>query len=347
MSMLKTGQESELRQDITNGEWVVIATGRAQRPDDFKGAARTKKVWPAYKADCPFCALDRFPQGPDVLRLPDDPERWQVHVFPNKYPALQPAEEFRSWHIGPYPAVEAVGYHEVVAARDHNAVDGLASQQQLLWQVEALWLRYRQLKEKQSVNYIQIIKNHGEAAGGSLEHPHHQIFTVPVLPEDVERMLKAAEVYWHHHGRDPFSVMLEYEREQGKRVVFENEHFTAFCPFASRLPFQVWIMPRRPNPYFEDSGPEERTALAEALQVVLGRLYVGLNDPPYNYYLHSAPCDDTGFTCDRATFRHFRWHVEILPRLAKLGGFEMGTGLEINPIWPEEAADFLRAPRSE
>ena len=101
-------------------------------------------------------------------------------------------------------------------------------------------------------------------------------------------------------------------------------------------------MPRRVNPYFEDSGPDERAALGEALRQVLGRLYAGLNDPPYNYYLHSAPCDDTGFVCDRATFQHFRWHIEVLPRLARLGGFEMGTGLEINPVLPEESAAFLR-----
>ncbi len=345
--MPKESKASELRQDITTGEWVVMAPGRARRPDSFRGERPVPglgylKQWPRYKADCPFCALDKYPQEADVLRLPDDPERWQVHVFPNKYPAFKPAEEFRTWHVGPYPAIEAVGYHEVVAPRDHNAVDGLASEQQLLWQLEALWLRYRQLKVQRSVNYIQIIKNHGEAAGGSLEHPHHQIFTVPVLPEDVERMLKTAELYHQRHARDPFSVVLEYERAQGERIVFENKHFTAFCPFASRLPFAVWIMPRRANPYFEDSGPDERTALAEALRQVLGRLYVGLNDPPHNYYIHSAPCDDTGFVCDRATFQHFRWHIEVLPRLARLGGFEMGTGLEINPALPEESAAFLR-----
>lgn len=340
--MTNDGKASELRQDITTGEWVVMATGRAKRPNNFQSEQSPKKTRPKYKADCPFCALDKFTQEPDVLRLPDDPERWAVHVFPNKYPAFRPADEFRTWQVGPYRVLEAVGYHEVLVPRDHNTVDGLASEQQLLWQIEALWLRYRQLKDKSSVNYIQIIKNHGEVAGGSLEHPHHQIFTVPVLPEDVERMLKTAEAYQQRHGRDAFSVVLEYERAQGERVVFENEHFTAFCPFASRLPYQVWIMPRRASPYFEDSGPEERTALAAMLRQVLGRLYVGLNDPPYNYFLHSAPCDDTGFVCDRETFQHFRWHIEVLPRLARLGGFEMGTGLEINPVLPEEAAAFLR-----
>ena len=332
----------ELRQDLITSKWVVIATGRAKRPDSYAAEHTKFDTVPKYKSDCPFCNLAKFPQEPDVVRLPNDPHTWQVHIFGNKYPAFIPKKEFRVWNEGPYRAIESVGYHEVLATRHHNSFEGLTSLSLLNLELEALVLRYRQLRSEPSINYIQIIKNHGAEAGGSLEHPHHQIFTVPVLPHDVEEVLNGAEAYVKEHGKNPFAVMLEFEKESGTRIVFENEYFIAYCPYASRVPFETWIMPKKHESFFENIAPKEREALAESLHQVIGRLYEGLHNPPYNYYIHSAPCDDTGFTCDISTYKNFRWHVEVLPRLSKFGGFELGTGLEINTTSPEEAAEFLR-----
>lgn len=338
------GQIGELRQDLITGDWVVIATARAKRPHDFAMAGAKQKV-PRFKKGCPFCELDKFPQEPDLVRLPDDPVAWQVHIFANKYPAFFPKQEFRTWKRGPYRAAEAVGYHEILATRWHDERDGVLTQQQMLWQLEALSMRYRQLRSTPSVNYIQIIKNYKPEAGQSLEHPHHQIFTVPILPSNIREMLFGAERYAKEHGEDAFQVMLDFERERGERIVWENEYFTAFCPFASAVPFQVCILPRAAEPFFENVGPEERAALAQIMQQVLGRFYTGLNDPPYNYYIHSAPCDEAGFVCSIEKFKHFRWHVDIVPRVAIRGGFEVGTGLEITTAWPEESAAFLRAQK--
>lgn len=335
------GQMGEMRQDIITGKWVVVAPGRTKRPHDVV-QERSLPTLPRFKKNCPFCELDKFPQEPDSVRLPDDPQHWQVHIFPNKYPAFFPADDFRSWHKGPYRVAEAVGYHDLLATRWHDEIDGRLTQQQWLWQLEALVLRYRQLRSKPSVNYIQIIKNYRPEAGQSLEHPHHQIFTVPVLPAKIAQLLQGAERYAKQHGQDGFSVMLEYERQSGERTIGENDHFTAFCPFASEVPFQICIMPRQPNPFFENIGPQERQALAQMMQHVMGRLYLGLKDPPYNYYIHSAPCDETGFVCSREQFEHFRWHIDIVPRLSPQGGFEIGTGLDINTTWPEASAVFLR-----
>ena len=331
-----------MRQDLITGKWVVIAPGRAKRPCDFLTQRHRPRVLPKYKDDCPFCNLSIYPQEPDVLRMPDDPDEWQVHVFPNKYPALNAKDDLRSWNIGPYRVLESVGYHEILASRWHNQVDGQLTVEQLALRLEALVLRYRQLREKPSVNYIQIIENHGEKAGASLEHPHQQIFTLPVLPSDIQDLLQGAERVARRLGQEPFGVMLDFERESGKRIVSENEHFTAFCPFASRAAFEVWIVPRWAEPYFENIGPRQRESLAALLRDVLARLFVGLNDPSYNYYLHSAPCDETGFVCDRDQFSHFRWHIEILPRLGALGGLELGAGLEIVTVYPEAAAAYLR-----
>ncbi len=337
----KPTEIGEIRQDITTNDWVVIATGRAKRPHDFIAERPHPRKLKKYLNDCPFCNLSKFPQRPDVLRLPDS-DAWQVHIFGNLYPAFTPRSEFRTWKVGPYRALDAVGYHEILALRWHNQEDHVLTLKEHAVLLEALQLRYRQLRVERSVSYIQIIKNHGLEAGGSLEHPHHQIFTVPILPNDITKMLHGAETYFREHKQEVFQVIQQFEYESGDRIVWENDHFLAFCPYASRVPFETWILPKRPNPFFEDMNPTERAALAEAMQQVFHRLAYGLNDPPYNYYIHSAPCDDTGFVCDRSTFQHFRWHIEVLPRLSKFGGFELGTGLEINTALPEESAKFLR-----
>lgn len=337
-----TKEAGELRQDPTTGKWVALATGRSKRPDEFV-EKRGRAVLPKkYDDTCPFCNLAKYPQEPDVLRLPDDPDDWQVHIFANKYPAFLPRDEFRSWQTGPYRGIESVGYHELLATRWHNQTEARMShaELELLW--EALVLRYRQLKSKPSVNYIQIIRNHGPEAGASQPHPHHQLFTTPVLPSDVTDMLQAAETYAHQHDDNVFDAVLRFERESGERIVWENEHFTVLCPYASRVPFETWIIPRAPEPFFENLSPQQRRGLADAMGQLFRRLHIGLHDPPFNYFVHSAPCDETGFVCDRQQFEHFRWHIEVTPRLNTWGGFEMSTGLEINTVLPEEAAAFLR-----
>ncbi len=332
----------ELRQDPITEEWVVIATNRNKRPNHHDSGRIPAKKLPRYDDGCPFCNLAKFPQEPDVLRLPDDADNWQVHIFGNKYPAFVPKDEFRLRQSGPYRAIEAVGYHELLATRWHNQLDSVLNQQMMSLELEALVLRYRQLRTKPSVNYIQIIKNHGAEAGGSLPHPHHQIFTLPVLPSDIGKLLHGTERFAKQNKEKAFTIIMEFELADRSRLVYENEYFAAFCPFASRVPYETWVMPKKSNPFFDSISPTEREALADAMRQVLGRIYTGLDDPPYNYYIHSAPCDDTGFVCDINSFGHFRWHVAILPRLSKFGGFELGSGVEINTVAPEAAATFLR-----
>lgn len=336
----------ELRQDPITEKWVVIAPGRGKRPDDFaadrkKHAFDAKKI-PKYRDDCPFCNLGKFTQEPDVLRLPDDRDHWRVHIFGNKYPAFKPHDELRHWNTGPYRSAEAVGFHEILATKNHNDFGGYASEDLLALEMEALVLRYRQLQVKPSVNYIQIIKNQGPEAGGSLEHPHHQIFTVPVLPSDIKDLLHGTERFAKKNNERAFTKILEFEHSEGKRIVWQNDDFTVFCPFASRVPYETWVIPNSSNPHFESIDPPQQKSLAAALRQALGRIAVGLNNPAYNYYIHSAPCDDTGFVCDDREFGHFRWHIAILPRVGQWGGFELGTGLEINTVAPEDAAEFLR-----
>jgi len=333
----------ELRQDIVTGKWVAIATARAKRPNTFAKENGGSQQLPKYKDDCPFCNLTEYPQKPDVVRLPDDDRDWRVHIFGNKYPAFEPGDEFRSWQTGPHRAMDAIGYHEVLATRDHNESDDRLSTNDLALQIEALQLRYQQLMVSQSVNYIQIMKNCGPDAGASLEHPHFQIFTTPILPSDVHDMLHGAEEFSRaHDGVSPFTAILEYELSQGERIVWENDDFVVLCPYASRSPFALWVAPKEHSPFFHDLTPERRTTLAEALSQAIRRLLKGLNFPSYNFFIHSAPCDETGFVCDLSTFQHFRWHIEVFPRFSQFGGFELSTGMEIVSALPEESAEFLR-----
>jgi UDPglucose--hexose-1-phosphate uridylyltransferase len=331
----------ELRQNPITGNWVIISPERAKRlsPSATKTSGNPLQK---YKEDCPFCNLTKFPQAPDVLRLPNDEKNWQVHIFENKYPAFTPDKEFHFWNEGPYIGTNAVGYHELLATRYHNHDEGVAPLHIVELEMEALVLRYRQLKQESAVHYIQIIKNHGKEAGASLEHPHHQIFSIPVLPSDVAELLHGTQRYAEKHGQKAFTNILDYEHKYKKRIVYENELFTAFCPYASRAPYETWIMPKEHNPFFEDIGPSHIKGLAEALHQVLGRIYTGLQDPPYNYYIHSAPCDESGFVCDKSLFNHFRWHIAIMPRINTAAGFELGTGIDINTVLPEDAAAFLR-----
>ncbi len=342
----KAADVGELRQDLVTGKWAAVATGRAKRPDDFSSGKEAPKKRPELKNDCPFCRLDKYPQKPDVLRLPND-DSWQVHIFPNLYPVLESGEEFKSWNVGPHRAVESVGYHEILATRKHNQVDGLIMGVDLALQIEALVLRFRQLREESAVNYIQIIKNHGEEAGGSLEHPHHQIFSLPVIPSDIMDMLSGAEEYARNYKKNVYSVIIDFELKSGERIVSENDDFVAFCPFASRTAFEVWVVPKKNGPHFEDIGPDERLALAEIMKDIFSRLYIGLKDPPYNYNIYSSPCDETGFACSCPEYPNFCWHIEITPRLDMWGGFELGTGLEIVTALPEASADFLRSQKIE
>lgn len=335
----------ELRQDLITGNWVVIAKGRAQKSIDEQTHAPAVAKPVKYKDTCPFCNLNAYPQEPDVIRLPDDPDHWQVHIFGNKYPAFVPDDDVRTWHIGPYRASEAGGYHELLATRWHHQTEAAMSLTELSLTIEALVLRYRQLKTKPSVNYIQIIRNHGALAGASQEHPHHQLFTTPVLPRDIHEALWGAERYAKKHGQDPFTALVKFEQDSGERLVWENEHFVIFCPYASRVPFETWIMPKQPEPFFENLGPAQRESLAEALSFLFRCLHKGLNDPAYNYFIHSAPCDETGFVCDKTQFKHFRWHLKVMPRFGPWAGFELSTGLEIVPAVPEESAAFLRNVR--
>lgn len=323
--------ESELRQDIVTGDWVVIATGRAKRPHEFAQFERIN----SHETDDPFLDPEQSGQEKDVLIYRRADGDWSLRVFPNKFPAFTRGRVAKEIGEGPYFAMTGVGYHEVIVTKDPHKSLALLDVWQGAEVFDAFQDRYLALMNKKSVNYIQIFHNHGKEAGASIAHPHSQLLAIPVVSPYIDLELRGVEQYYRSNKQAVYSVVAEFESTWKKRVVYENEHFIAYCPYASRVAFEICVVGKRKNPYFERITEEEKFALAEVMQKALFALYQGLSDPPYNFYIHTAPCDGKEYP-------QYQWHIEILPHTAVWGGFEFSTGIEISTIQPERAAEYLR-----
>ncbi len=331
---MKKENISELRQDIVSGDWVVIATGRMIRPDEF---LKTKRHPPTQsKNECSFEVLSPssllFYSSDDNHRRED----WWVQVVENKYPAFGKGVcEVRD-QVGPYRWKDGVGFHEVVITRDHTRPFALMSLPEVELVLRAFQERYLNLKTIPCIEYISIFQNHGVSSGASIAHPHSQITAIPVVPPDVGRSIKGSSVYFHEHNACVHCAVIEYEVNAKERIIYENEYMIVIAPFASKSAFEMRIFPKKHSARFELTVLKERFALADVLRTALGKLYHGLNNPDYNFFLHTAPVGES------AEYTHYHWHFEILPKTAIWAGFEIGTGIEISVIAPEAAAKFLR-----
>lgn len=321
---------SELRQDLVTGDWVVIATAREKRPDQFIGVPEKQGA----HFD-PFADPEESGQEKDVLIYRHGAEGWSTRVFPNKYPAFARGKKAKDLSIGPYTAQAGVGYHELIVMRDAEKTFPHLETWRVAEVFDAYQERYVALMNKKSVAAIQIFHNHGKASGASQSHPHSQLMAVPVVDPDLSKSLEGAQRFYKAHKKNVFQTILDFEISESERIVFENEHFIAYCPFASRAAFHMTILPKRHNPYFERITEEEKYAVAESLQMVLLALYEGLENPAYNFYIRTAPCDGR-------LYPYYRWHIDIIPRTAIWGGFELAAGIEISTLEPEKAAQFLR-----
>lgn len=321
---------SELRFDLVSKDWVVIATGRGQRPDTF-AQQRTKEA--VNQKDCFFCHLD-ISSSP-LLEYKNEKGEKEVVVIPNKYPAFSPAQSLHERAEGPYSIMDGVGFHEVIISSDHQKSLAQMSVAQIRRVLDAYQERYLELANEKFVNYISIFVNHGREAGASVFHPHSQIIAIPLIDPDLQRSLNGSRLFFENQGECVHCQMLEWDREDGRRIIYENKEFAVLVPFASRVAFETRIYPKEHHAYFERIKNGEKDQLAEALQVALSKIFQGLNDPAYNFFIHTAPCDGKDYG-------HYHWHIEILPKTAIWAGFELGAGMEISTIEPEEAAKYLR-----
>ncbi len=325
---------TELRQDLVTGDWVVIATSRAKRPEDFARQKR-KEIEESTEHQCYFCYPEETGQEKDVLIYQDSYKEWTLRVFPNKYPAFIRGKRVKHFEEGPYFGMDGVGYHEIVVTRDHQKQIANLEVLAVMEIIDAYQDRYISLMNRKSVNYIEIFHNHGQEAGASINHPHSQIMAIPVISPYVQLELKGAENYHKNNKYCVYCAIIKWEQESRQRIIFENDDFLVFCPYASRAAFEVWVIPKKHQPYFERMGKKEKFQLAEALQIAIKKIYTALGDPAYNFYLHTAPCDGRDYP-------HFHWHIEILPRTSIWAGFELSTGIEISTIEPEVAAQYLK-----
>lgn len=322
----------ELRQNFFTKEWVIIATERAKRPEEL-ATHRTMQDVPTFVEACPFCPGNESKTPPEVQRTG---EPWEVRVIPNKFAALssevQPTRGLQ--HLR--RRIQGFGFHEVIIdTPDHSQCMALMSDEHVAKVLAAYKQRYNTLSADHRVHHITIFKNHGVDAGASLQHPHSQLIATPVIPSQVRQRLHEALRHYDDAGECMFCHMIEREVEEQTRVVLKNEHFVATEEFASATPFATHIFPLRHMASFGDITDTEIMSLAHMLRLLLAKIYVGLENPDLNFTIRSGPAE-----YDRA--RHFHWYVSVIPRLTRVAGFELGSGMFINTVLPEAAAEFLR-----
>jgi UDPglucose--hexose-1-phosphate uridylyltransferase len=327
----------ELRKDPVTGRWVIIASDRGMRPSDFI----REHVVPHESHTCPFCPGNEHKTPPEILAYrpgggPANGPGWTLRVVSNKFPALRVEGELNRQGEGLYDRMNGIGAHEVlIETPEHMLTLGELPEKQI---ADILWAfrdRVLDLKRDFRLVYIIIFKNHGEAAGASLEHPHSQLIALPVVPKRAKEEMDGARRYFDYKERCIFCDIIRQELETTGRVILETDHYLVLSPYASRFPFETWIIPKRHSAHFEATEPASIQNLGWVERAVLRKIDKVLERPAYNMMIHSAPIQE-------GEMAHYHWHIEIIPKLTRVAGFEWGTGFYINPTPPELAAKFLR-----
>lgn len=332
----------ELRQDVVSGEWILVAPARRKRPQQ---TGKIKEI-STPRSLCPF-------EDPLITNSNGDPlawyssrgkengsikKNWILQVIKNKYPALaEYSREACPSHesAGPYKKIAGVGSHEVVIPRSHTKFLWDMTPKEAETIIAAYQDRFQYHAEGACLEYIFIFHNHGRAAGASVWHPHSQLIALPIIPPDVRRSIRGSELYFHENNKCAHCEIITWERTQKERIIYQNKAFIVIAPFASRIAFEVRIFPLAHAPRFERMTPEERAYCADALVTTLKKIKKALRKPAFNFFIHTAPIKGNNF-------EFYHWHLEILPKTSIFAGVELGTGIEVLGVPPEEAATLLR-----
>lgn len=320
----------KLRQNIVTGEWVVISPERSKRPEDYVFASAPKsKVLPM---DCPFC-LDNNSAYQFSIK---EAETKNIYVIPNKYPAFVKDDTIIEEGDDLYEDCKSIGGHEVVILKNHQQdifSDGKETFNEL---IDVYKKRYLHFAGDPAVQYTMIIHNHGPEAGASIEHPHSQIFASAILPSYIDKEITGSKKYYEENQRCVFCDIAQNELKSQRRLIYENDDFIVFTFFAARFPFEFWIMSKKHSSKFEEISAKSQDLLADALHKGLDKLNKSLNFPPFNFWIHTLPhrMDDLK--------ESYHWHLEVAPRVSKFGGYELGSGVVIDVVSPEVAAQFLK-----
>ena len=332
----------ELRKDPVTGRWVIISTDRRKRPNDF----RFERPAIIGREQCPFCPGHEEMTPPELFAVRHNGSRpnlpgWTLRVVPNQFPVLRVEGTLDRQGDGIFDKMNGIGAHEVIIESPKH-LDMLADMsdegiEQVLWAARE---RIQDLRQDRRFRYIIVFKNHGTAAGSSLDHSHSQLIALPIVPREVRDEVDGARVHYLAKERCVFCDILRQETRDGTRLIGENADVVAVAPYAPRFPFETWLMPRRHEAHFENSPRHEYASLARMLGDILRRINRALGSPPYNLLIHTAPI------AEAAAAEFYHWHVEIIPKLTKVAGFEWATGFYVNPTSPEEAAQVLREART-
>jgi UDPglucose--hexose-1-phosphate uridylyltransferase len=341
----------EFRKDPIAENWVIIAEERGQRPQDFSVESNESQETAEF---CPFAAGNEDMTPPEIYaaRPPGSKHsEWQLRVVPNKYPALAIEGKLNREGVGSFDRMNGIGAHEVVIETpEHNLQLPDYSLEQMERVIEAYQARMLDLRKDQRFRYILVFKNHGEKAGASLAHPHSQVIALSVTPQRVKEQLKGAREHFIRKKRCIFCDILREEIQSGDRIVYADSDFVVWSPFAARFPFEMWILPREHSHDFAQISRDKREKFAAILQDVVAKLNEALQTPPYNFIINTSPNPNSQSSRPghfSTIEEDYHWHLEIIPRISSMAGFEWGTGFYINSTPPEEAARFLREDTSE
>lgn len=325
---------NEFRRDPITGRWIIVFRDKTLQVSDFKVEPHVKD-----NTNCSFCYGNENQTPFEIVAHrkygPANSPNWTVRVVPNKYPALRIEGELNKEGIGVFDMMNGIGAHEVIIETPDHFKDmadlSYPETEEVVW---AYLARSLDLRRDKRFKYILIFKNHGRAAGASLEHPHSQLIALPIVPKRVHEELEGAARYYDYKERCVFCDMLRQEYDERDRIVYEDDKMVAFCPYVSRFPYEVWILPKHHRSDFAAIDRDQVSSLARALKDSLLKIKTLLSDPPYNFIIHTAPINGH----ER---EDYHWHIEIIPKLAKLAGFEWGSGFYINPVPPDLAAKNL------
>ena len=333
---------NEFRQDLVSGDWVLISTERSKKPSPKESNNFYKD-----KEACPFEGSQKsdlqdpilvYNKGNKIEWSGQFKGEWTTQVVKNKFPALKYGLCVPPRDMGPFTVIDGLGFHELVITRDHEKSFAQFTNEETLEVLKAYKERYNSISDDKCGDYVSIFHNHGHLSGASQYHNHSQILSTPIVPPGMERNIRGAKNYFERTGKRVHEAIIDWEISQNKRIVHENEKFISLCPFASRATYEVRIFPKKDVRDFGDTEDSDLSFLAESINCVLKKLYLGLDNPDYTFFIHSTPVKKN------ATDEHdfYRWHVEIMPRFSIVAGMEFGTNIFVNTVDPDEAAELLR-----
>ncbi|MEW6003468.1 MAG: DUF4931 domain-containing protein [Nitrospirota bacterium] len=324
----------EIRLNLIARKWVIIAKEKGKKPEEFV-KPKVKKRQPEFLQTCPFCPSNESASPDEISRISDE-KGWKIRIVRNKFSKLSEEGEKRRWDSGLKKGVSGVGIHEVIIETPlHNLTPATMSVDQLNEVIQTYRERFIEIYGDQRVEHVIIFKNSGTSAGTSLEHPVSQVIGLPITPLQMRNRIEGYIKFSDETGECLMCKTLEDELRDGIRILLETEYFVSFVPYAALSAFHIWIFPKRHSGSFADIRSEEGRDLTINLRATLSKIYYGLDNPDFNYVIRSENPVNTNS-------KFFHWYLSIVPRVDTATGFELGSGMHINPVAPEISAEFLR-----